>query len=355
MLGLRYEAQSNLSDWNNFDPRLGYAYAINDSTVLRGGIGLFHGRLFSNAVEGLLRQDGVRQFELVIRNPSYPDPFVAGETEVVPPSSIRTRADDLEAPSEWRGQISLERQFPGNVQTTVSYNWNYSTNQLRSVNVNAPLPGQTVRPDPTQGNVNELQSTGRHTTHEVTFEAQQRLRLMTISGEYEWTHARNDYQNAFSVPMNNYDLAADWARSNDRIHRFEASVNAQLPVGVFMTVGFEANSGQPYTITTGRDDNFDTVRSDRPVGLPRNSETGPRFQSTTVNFSKVFFLRRDTSNLGRQAGGAGAQVNVFANITNALNRTNFQNISSALTSSRFGQPTSAGSPREIEIGVRFQF
>ena len=355
MLGLRYEAQTNLSDWNNLDPRLGYAYAIDDNTVLRGGIGQFHGRLFTNVVEGLLRLDGARQQQLVVTNPSYPDPFVAGEAEVIPPSSIRVRAPNLEAPSETRAQVSLERQLPGNIQTTVSYNFTRSTNQLRSVNLNAPLPGETVRPDPTQGNILELQSTGRHTTHEVTIEAQQRLRLMTLSGEYEWTRARNDYQNAFGLPANNYDLAADWARSNDRIHRFEASVNAQLPLGVFMTVEYQANSGQPYTVTTGRDDNFDTVRSDRPAGVPRNSEIGPRFQTTTVNFSKAFFLRRDTSDLGRQAGGAGAQVNVFANITNALNRTNFQNISSALTSSRFGQPTSAGSPREIEIGVRFQF
>jgi hypothetical protein len=355
MLGLRYEAQTNLDDWNNLDPRLGYAYAIDDNTVLRGGVGQFHGRLFTNSVEGLLRFDGRRQQQLVVTNPSYPDPFASGTARVIPPSSIRVRSPNLEAPSETRAQVSLERQLPGNIQTTVSYNFSRSTNQLRSVNLNAPLPGQTVRPDPTQGNINELRSSGRHTNHELTFEAQQRLRLMTISGEYEWTHARNDYQNAFTLPSNNYDLAADWARSNDRIHRFEASVNAQIPLGVFMTVTYQANSGQPYTVTTGRDDNFDTVRSDRPVGVPRNSEIGPRFQSTTVNFSKVFFLRRDTSDLGRQAGGAGAQVNLFANITNALNRTNFQNISSALTSSRFGQPTSAGDPREIEIGLRFQF
>jgi hypothetical protein len=355
MLGLRYEAQTNLSDWNNLDPRLGYAYSIDDNTVLRGGVGRFHSRLFTGAVEGLLRLDGTRQQELVITNPSYPDPFLAGEAEVIPPSSVRVRSPELEAPVETRAQVSLERQLPGNIQTTVSYNFARSTNQLRSLNLNAPRPGESARPDPTQGNILEIQSTGRHTTHEVTFEAQQRLRLMTISGEYEWTHARNDYQNAFGLPSNNYDVAIDWARSNDRIHRFEASVNAQLPLGVFMTVGYQANSGQPYTITTGRDDNFDTERNDRPAGVPRNSGLGPRFESTTVNFSKVFFLRRDTSDLGRQAGGAGAQVNVFANVTNALNRTNFQNISSALTSSRFGQPTSAGSPREIEIGVRFQF
>ena len=355
MFGLRYEAQSNLDDWDNFDPRFGYAYAINDSTVLRGGVGLFHNRLFTNTVEGLLRLDGTRQHELVVTNPSYPNPFLSGETEVIPPSSIRMRSPNLEAQSEARAQISLERQFPGNIQATLSYNFNRSTNRSRSVNLNAPRPGEIERPDPTQGNILELQSTGRETAHELGLDVQQRLRFMTISGEYEWSREMNDSQGAFSLPSDNYDLAADWARSNNRIHRFEASVNAQLPLGVFMTVGFEANSGQPYTITTGRDDNNDTRSTDRPVGVPRNSEIGPGFQSVTVNLSKVFFLRRDTSDLGRAAGGAGAQVNVFANITNALNRSNLQRVSGALTSRRFGQPTSAFDPREIEIGVRFQF
>ena len=89
--------------------------------------------------------------------------------------------------------------------------------------------------------------------------------------------------------------------------------------------------------------------------MPRNSEIGPGFQSTTINLSKVFFLRRDASDLGRAAGGAGAQMNLFADITNAFNRSNLQNVSGALTSQRFGQPTSADDPREIEVGVRFQF
>jgi hypothetical protein len=48
-------------------------------------------------------------------------------------------------------------------------------------------------------------------------------------------------------------------------------------------------------------------------------------------------------------------MNLFADITNVFNRSNFQNVSGARTSQRFGQPTSADDPREIEIGVRFQF
>ena len=355
MFGLRYEVQSNLSDWNNLDPRFGYAYALDDATVLRGGVGLFHNRLFSGTVGSLLRLDGTRQQELVVRNPSYPNPFLSGETEVIPPSSIRVRSQHLEAQSELRAQVSLERQLPGNVQATLSYEFNRSQNRYRSVNLNAPLPGDTERPDPTQGNILELRSSGRAGEHELGLNVQQRLRILTVSDNYRWNHQMNDSQGTFSLPSNSYDLAADWARGNNRTHEFNASVNAQLPFGVFMTVRVQARSGQPHTITTRRDDNNDTVSNDRPAGVPRNSETGPGFRTTNVNLSKVFYLRRNVDDAGRVAGGAGIQVNVFANLSNVLNRSNLQNVSGALTSSRFDQPTSAGSPREIQIGARFQF
>ena len=354
MFGVRYEAQSNLDDWNNFDPRFGYAYAVSDSTVLRGGVGLFHNRLSSNNVERLLRLDGTRQQEIVVTNPSYPNPFLSGTTELIPPSSVRVRSPSLEAASNLRSQVSIEQTLPGNARATISYNYSRSSNQYRTVNLNAPRLGETERPDPTQGNILELQSTGRSIGHELRVDVQQRLRILTVSGDYRLTHEMDDYDWAFGLPSNNYDLAADWSRSDDRRHQFNGRVNAQLPLGIFLTLGVRARSGQPYSITTGRDDNGDTESNDRPPGVPRNSGTDPSSLTTDINLSKVFFLRRNAG-AGPRAGGAGAQINVFANISNALNRANLKDVSGALTSTRFGEPTSADAPREIEVGMRFQF
>ena len=163
----------------------------------------------------------------------------------------------------------------------------------------------------------------------------------------------DDSDGPFSLPSNNYDLAADWGRGDDRVHDFRGSVNAEAPLGIFLTLGVQIQSGERYSITTGRDDNGDTESNDRPFGVPRNSETTPMVLSTDLNLSKVFFLRRSAN--ASRAGGAGTQVNVFANITNVFNRTNIDRVSSTLTSSRFGQPTRADDPRELEVGLRFQF
>src|SRR6185369_10590399 len=72
-LGARYEAQTNISDRNNIDPRFGFAYHFGGSTVLRGGSGVFHQRFGIFELQDLLRFDGLRQRSLIIRNPSYPD------------------------------------------------------------------------------------------------------------------------------------------------------------------------------------------------------------------------------------------------------------------------------------------
>jgi hypothetical protein len=354
MFGLRYEAQSNLDDWNNFDPRFGYAYALNDSTVLRGGIGLFHERLTASIVERLLRLDGIRQQEIVITGPSYPNPLLAGTTNLK--SSIRVRSPELEALSNVSWQASVERTLPGNAQATVSYEYNLGRHEYRTLNLNAPRPGETARPDPTRGNILELQSSGRSIGKILRLTMRQRLRVFTISGNYILASELEDGDatTTFNPPSNSHDLSADWGRGDDRKHQFNASVNAQLPLGVFLTLGVRALSGEPYTITTGRDDNHDTVSNDRPPGVPRHSAMGPGLQNTNINLSKVFFLGRDAGQ-GPRTGGAGRQVNVFANIFNARNQTNFDRISGVLTSSRFGRPTSAADPREIEIGMRFQF
>ena len=143
-------------------------------------------------------------------------------------------------------------------------------------------------------------------------------------------------------------------RRDDQTHFFSGELNAQLPLGIFLALEVQARSGDGYTITTGRDDNGDTESNDRPPGVPRNGGREPRSLTTDLNFSKMFFLRSNAGG-GSRTGGAGTQLNVFANITNVLNRANLKNVSGALTSSRFSQATRADDPREIEVGMRFQF
>jgi outer membrane receptor protein involved in Fe transport len=63
-LGLRYDFETYPSvyvqenDLNNFQPRLGLAYALTPRTVIRAGFGIFNDRLFSSVGQQLIAVDG---------------------------------------------------------------------------------------------------------------------------------------------------------------------------------------------------------------------------------------------------------------------------------------------------------
>ena len=74
--GIRYEAQTHLSDYNNFGPRFGVTWSPGKSGkwTLRGSAGIFYDWLSTSIYEQTLRIDGVRQQEINIVDPPYPDP-----------------------------------------------------------------------------------------------------------------------------------------------------------------------------------------------------------------------------------------------------------------------------------------
>jgi hypothetical protein len=408
--GVRYETQTNLADYNNFDPRVGFALQVNQATVLRGGSGVFHQRLNAQNVQNLLRFDGTRQQEIVIRNPSFPDPFLSGDLNVTIPSSIRVRAEDLAAPYSVNSSISLERQLPVGVRMSSTYEFVRGIHLLRGRNINAPLPGTLVRPDPAHGNVVQLESTGLSNEHSFRIQLNKQLnQRVTVFGNYTLRFNRSDSDGAFNQPMDNYNMALDWSRSNnDTRHNFNANVMLTAPWGFRLASRIFASSGRPYNITTGTDDNGDTVTNDRPAGLPRNAGEGPGNFDMSFNITKTITLRggearngpsagaNQTGNSfvepqrgggggfgggfpggggqrgggpgggipegGRGPGGPGGigqpqrlQMQISADIRNVLNHTNFGNYSGVMTSPFFGRPTSARNAREIQVGLRFNF
>ena len=78
--GIRYEAQTHLNDYTNFGPRMGVTWAPfkNGKTSLRASWGVFYDWLGSSTYEQTLRVDGVRQRELNIPDPPFPDPGDVG-------------------------------------------------------------------------------------------------------------------------------------------------------------------------------------------------------------------------------------------------------------------------------------
>ncbi len=140
-IGVRYESQTNLGDRNNFDPRVGFAYSLGGSTVIRGGSGIFHQRLNTGVVGNLIRFDGKHQQSLTIRNPSFPDPFASedGEATVSVPTNVNSRAEDLTAPYTWNSEVSVETTLGEGLVLTGAYKFIRGVHMFRGRNLNAPF------------------------------------------------------------------------------------------------------------------------------------------------------------------------------------------------------------------------
>lgn len=380
MAGLRYELQTNLSDHNNIDPRLGLAYAIGRATVIRAGAGVFHQRMVFNITESMRRLNGTHQYEIVIDTPSYPDPFQGGTVRNTFPS-VRVTGPDVAAPYSIVTLASVERTFLSNLTLSVQYDRVREVRRLRLRNLNAPMditspfpasckPGQTaatcMRPDPTRGNVLSLESTGTEVANNLRVNYRQRFSIFNVSVSYTNSSVWLDTNQAgafgqINVPggygqdglgTDSYNLNADWSRIIGAHHTANGTLNAQLPLGIFLTGTVSGTSDRHYSITTGKDDNQDTVINDRPAGVARNAGNSPGSLTFNFNISKaIFFGAPATGN--RQ--GARKNANLFANMTNAFNHPNYSPPSGVMTSPTFGKFTSAGDPREIEVGLRFQF
>jgi hypothetical protein len=361
LLGVRYEQQTNLDDDNNVSPRVSFAYGLGAATVLRAGAGYYYDHLGINEVVNQRRLNGTHQFELVIDNPSYPDPFQAGSVRQTFPS-VRVTDPHLQAPEAFVGMIALERTFWRTFLTTVSYERQTQSHRMRLRNLNAPVDitspvpracvasqsaDTCVKPNPDRGQIVNLESTAGGATNTFRATARHRFSIFNVNGNYTWSKQRG---NTFgtSLPTDNFNLLGDVAQSPNADHQVNATVNARLPFDVFLSGSTAWHSGRYYTITTGKDDNRDSNTNDRPAGIERNSARGPRYLNFNFNLSKAVYV-------GGSSGGTRSNVNMFVNLTNAFNRTHYGTPSGVMTSPNFGRSTSADSPREVELGFRFQF
>ena len=133
-------------------------------------------------------------------------------------------------------------------------------------------------------------------------------------------------------------------------------------------LNWDANSGAPYTITTGTDDNGDSIFNDRPVLTPRNSVRLPWRSTLSANVSYTIPIGAPpTTERGRPgAGGGGGRggpgrggrqkgITFSVSAQNLTNRSNYSGFSGVQTSQYFLQATSVSNPRQIDLSLRLSF
>lgn len=172
-----------------------------------------------------------------------------------------------------------------------------------------------------------------------------------IVAQYNLTRTINDTGGIFSLPANNYDLRAERGRAEfDRRHRFTLVGMVNLPGSMRVGTLLALSTGAPFDITTGFDENHDTVANDRPSGVTRNQGQGTGSVQLDLRFSKLFRVPR-LFNREEPANNSEISVDAF----NAINHTNFTNFVGVRSSPLFGRPNLALPARTVQLSFTYRF
>jgi hypothetical protein len=342
--GVRYGWQSDVSDTNNFAPRVGFAYSPGKSKfVVRGGAGVFHERITEDVRRRTLLFDGVRLRESIFQNVSYP--LSAGVSGQLPAPSV-TRAYDLVSPVLTMASLGVEREIWKRNTLAIEYQSLRGRHLLRSRNGNAPING--IRPDATILQLRQVESSASMNSDGMTVTWRGGAgKWLTTMAQYALSKTNDDTGGAFELTANAYDARPEWGRSGyDQRHRVNATAMVELPLG-FRIGSFAAlASGAPYNVTTGRDNNGDTVVNDRPAGVGRNTGQGPGLVRVDLRLTKLFQAPRF---LDRGKAHTSRNVEFSIDAFNLFNHTNFESYVGVLTSPFFGSANAALAPRTIQI------
>lgn len=349
-LGVRYYWQNYFhDDSDNFAPRISFAYApsAKSKTVIRGGAGIFYDRTGPSPIGDLLHFNGVNLLRFLLDSPAH-FPVLPSDLSGVP-TSIVTLDPRTRIPYALQYSIGVERQITAKTTFSAVYIGNRGIGVFRSIDANAPLPGNVVRPNPTVGQVREMQSDGYLKGNALEFTFRGKLNKY-FSGQVQYTTGRTDNNTSGITffPGNSYDAAADWGRSdNDRLHKFDLLASTQAIKFFTLGVALSVYSGKPVNITTGGDENHDGILNDRPAGIPRNTMPGPGLIDLDLNVSHDFPLSK--------AKKETKVISLALNSFNVLNHPNYVTYIGAISSSLFGEPVAAQSPRRMQLDVQFKF
>jgi hypothetical protein len=269
-LGLRYEVQSLMSDYGDWAPRIGFAWAPGSAkngrqkTVIRGGYGEFYNRTALGPFENAFLNNGVRQLEYTVTNPVF-YPNIPSLSALNPGQNTTNIVDPkLKAYRSLQSAIGVERQLPWNTTVAVTYTNLRGNHLTQNVPINTPYPGTynylLGAPSPTNGvfpygyaagNIYEMESGGILKQDILMFNFNTRFsRRVSLQGNYQYTHA-NDLP---GTPTNPYNFAQDWGTSNlNRRSNLTVIGTVQGPFKISMAPTIVAHSGAPYDVSVGQD------------------------------------------------------------------------------------------------------
>jgi hypothetical protein len=358
------------SGYGTLQPRLAFTWDAGGRgrTVVRGGVGRFAGRynhynshveLLGNGVIGrtVLARVSIPPYFMIDpadpENTGYPlSPFIGlMDDDFPPPESTQARLGVSQQLGARRLHVDVEGVYAEGRNEHVLRNTNWGGNDNPGV----------IYPE---------------YTHIWTFTAEGRSRYRALSlglnGMLGSGHLitagvivadkENLQDDPIQVesPSDSANMEGEWGRAGaSQRFRLVASGVFRLPWGLTLSSVYEYGSGQPWNRIYGYDFNGDLDFYDRPEGVDRNDQDGPRFSQLDLSLAKELNLPR------------GGTLNLILEVFNLFDTTNFDvlSVDSAMYFSGptlmdpgqafipnpgFGTYRDTHRPREAQIGLRWR-
>ena len=277
-LGLRFETQTDIHDWHDWAPRIGFAWAPGQSknnprpkTVFRGGFGMFYDRVSEQNIETAERYGFLQQQYVIPQSAANPIPFepnIAGlptGLQLLAPHTLQLLDSNLHAPYILQEAFTVERQLPKNTTISESYVNSHGLHELRSADINAPLPGTYTGPgtgifplyaEYQTNPVLLMESCGLYNQWQLITNVRTQLsQRMSLNGFYHVRTRLQQYRRYRDAARQSlqHGRASMGPLSIDERNRVFVGGNITTWWGITASPFFTGNSGAPFNIITGTD------------------------------------------------------------------------------------------------------
>jgi hypothetical protein len=243
-------------DRNNFGPRLGFAWSVLPSTVVRGGYGISYVHFHRAGAANVLSINGPQVVNAVASqsNPldpnfrttqqGYPEGFADPSRFNPLAANITYMPEDYHSSRAQSYYISVQREVARNMLVDVAYVGNRAGDLLLFANFNQARPGtgslQSRRPIAEYADITYAFNGGksRYNALQLKYEYRMRQGLMVLNS-FTWSKSKDNGAGSLEGPFGNfpapqdfYNLEADYGTSAyDQPINNTTSVVWSLPVG----------------------------------------------------------------------------------------------------------------------------
>jgi hypothetical protein len=370
-------SQKVRNDPGDWAPRFGFAWRVDDNTVIRGGFGVFYDTLNLRLLSQVIRQNGSNVLSYTITPstpgaPLFPNLLTSPAGTLTKPN-VTTFSPDFSQLRMYQGNTQVERALSNDVSVTVGvqYYGGRHIPVLLDVNLGPPV-GVLADGRPTFTNANrlnpsfnqilQLSSIANSLYYGGFLALNKRFSRdfqLTASYTLGWAFNTNDSTgDTGSNVTDSTSLRRDYGRSSsDQRHRFvlagvwQPRARNLFLDGWMIAPNVTLTSPFPVNVVQGTDLNGDGINNDRPLFRGRNDTSGYGFKEVNFRISRSFRFRErysleligEAENLLNSLNAACSTAGCTGAVVNNVTAPDFKRITSTTDS------------RQIQLGGRIRF